>query len=266
MPEDIYARSLIFIINIVFINEEVHMVKHVVNHKERRASEIEQMFSSIAPRYDLLNHILSFGLDMRWRRRVASETSKIDCQKILDVCTGTGDMAIELCRHWRGRVHIEAIDFSQELIDIGRKKLKKARLNGTIAFRESNAEALPYKDEQFDVVTITFGLRNIMNRIQALKEFYRVTKLGGLFICLEFSQPSHKLFSKLYSFYLMKLVPLIAIVLGSDPDAYRYLGMTIKDFPTSRELVQLIESAGWKGVTHFSLAGGLVAIHQGRKG
>ena len=241
------------------------MVKHVVNYKERKASEIERMFSSIAPRYDLLNHILSFGLDMSWRRRVALETSKIDCQKILDVCSGTGDMAIELYRHWKGRVHIEAIDFSRELMDIGLKKLKKAQLKGTIAFRKSNAEDLPYKDKEFDVVTITFGLRNIMNRLQALKEFYRVTKPGGLFICLEFSQPSYKIFSKLYSFYLMKLVPLIAIVLGSDPNAYRYLGMTIKDFPVSRELIQLIESAGWRNVTHFSLAGGIVTIHQGRK-
>jgi demethylmenaquinone methyltransferase/2-methoxy-6-polyprenyl-1,4-benzoquinol methylase len=241
------------------------MVKQDVDYKKRRASDVDRMFSSIAPRYDLLNHILSFGLDKGWRRRVASETRKIDCQKILDVCTGTGDMAIELSRQWKGRVHIEAIDFSQELIDIGRKKLKKARLNGIISFGESNAEALPYKDEQFDVVTITFGLRNIMNRIQALKEFHRVTKPGGLFLCLEFSQPAHKVFSKLYSFYLIKLVPLIAVVLGSDHGAYRYLGMTIKDFPTPLKLVQLIESAQWKDVRHVSLAGGIVALHQGRK-
>ena len=241
------------------------MVKQVVDHKERRASDVDRMFSSIAPRYDLLNHILSFGLDKVWRRKVASETRKIDCQNILDVCTGTGDMAIELSRQWKGKVHIEAVDFSQELIDIGRKKLRKARLNGTISFGKSNAEALPYKDEQFDVVTITFGLRNIMNRMQALKEFHRVTKSGGLFLCLEFSQPAHKVFSALYSFYLIKLVPLIAVVLGSDPDAYRYLGMTIKDFPTPQKLVQLIESAQWEDVQHVQLAGGIVALHQGRK-
>jgi demethylmenaquinone methyltransferase/2-methoxy-6-polyprenyl-1,4-benzoquinol methylase len=138
-------------------------------------------------------------------------------------------------------------------------------LNGKISFGESNAEELPYKDEQFDVVTITFGLRNIMNRILALKEFHRVTKPGGLFLCLEFSQPARKVFSTLYSFYLIKLVPLIAVVLGSDPDAYRYLGMTIKDFPTPRKLVHLIESAQWKDVRHVSLAGGIVALHQGRK-
>jgi len=241
------------------------MVKQDVDYRERRASDADRMFSSIAPRYDLLNHILSFGLDKGWRRRVASETKKVDCQKILDVCTGTGDTAIELGRQWKGNVHIEAIDFSQELINIGRKKIKQARLNSTISFGKSNAEALPYKDEQFDVVTITFGLRNIMNRIQALKEFHRVTKPGGMFLCLEFSQPAHRVFSTLYSFYLIKLVPLIAVALGSNPDAYRYLGMTIKDFPTPRKLGQLIESAQWKDTTHVSLAGGIVALHQGRK-
>jgi len=241
------------------------MDKHIVDYKERRAAEVGRMFTSIAPRYDLLNHILSFGLDKGWRRRVASETGKIDCKKILDVCTGTGDMAIELSRQWKGRVHIKATDFSRELIEIGERKIKKAGLNGTISFEESNAEALPYEDDQFDVITITFGLRNIMNRIQALKEFYRVTKPGGLFVCLEFSQPANRVFRALYSFYLIKLVPLIAAVSGSDPGAYRYLGMTIKDFPPPRKLVQLIESAGWRDVTHLSLASGIVAIHQGRK-
>lgn len=240
-------------------------MKYVVDHKERRASEIKHMFSSIASRYDLLNHILSFGLDIRWRRRVASETCKIECQKILDVCSGTGDMAIELCRYWKGSVHIEAIDLSRGIIKIGKRKINKARLNDKINFTESNAEALPYKDEQFDAVTITFGLRNIRNRVQALKEFYRVTKPGGLFICLEFSQPPHIIFSKLYSFYLMKLMPLFAVGLGSDPDSYRYLGITIKDFPSPQELTQLLKSAGWQDVTYFSLAYGIVAIHQGWK-
>jgi len=241
------------------------MVKQAVDYRERRASEVYRMFSSIAHRYDLLNHILSFGLDKGWRLRVASETRKTDCQKILDVCTGTGDMAIELCQQWKGQVRIEAIDFSRELIEIGREKVKKAGLNGTISFKESNAEDLPYKDDLFDVTTITFGLRNIMNRIQALKEFYRVTKPGGLLICLEFCQPTHKTFRHLYSFYLMKLVPLIAGVLRSDTDAYRYLGMTIKDFPPPGKLVQLMESAAWKDVSYYSLARGIVAIYQGWK-
>jgi demethylmenaquinone methyltransferase/2-methoxy-6-polyprenyl-1,4-benzoquinol methylase len=236
-----------------------------VDHKKRNAEKVEQMFSCIATHYDLLNHILSLGLDVKWRKRVAMETGKINCQRILDVCTGTGDMAIELCRFWQDNAHIEAVDFSRELIKIGQEKIRRRGLSNKITLMEANAERLPYRDEQFDAITITFGLRNINNRLKALEEFYRVTKRGGCFICLEFSQPTNLVFHKLYSFYLMKLMPLISLVFGSDPAAYQYLGMTIMDFPSPPELIVLIESAGWKDVTHYTLAGGIVAIHQGSK-
>ena len=233
-----------------------------IDHKTRDAKKVEQMFSGIASRYDLLNHLLSLGLDIGWRKRVAMETGKISCGRILDVCTGTGDMAIELCRFWSGKAHVDAIDFSHELIEIGRKKIKKANMNERITFREGNAERLPYKDGQFDALTITFGLRNISDRPKALREFYRVTIPGGCFICLEFSQPTNRFFEGLYSFYLMKLMPLVSRILGSDPAAYKYLGNTIRDFPSASKLVKLIESAGWKEVTYQRLAGGIVAIHR----
>ena len=236
-----------------------------IDHKKRDAKKVEQMFSNIATRYDLLNHVLSFGLDIRWRKRIAQETGEINCNSILDICTGTGDMAIELCRFWKGKAQIEGLDFSRELIKIGEEKVKRAGLSNRINLREANAERLPYKDEQFDAITITFGLRNINNRLKALREFYRVTKPGGCFICLEFSQPVNPILNKLYSFYLMKLVPLISIILGSDPDAYRYLERTIRDFPPSSDLIILLESAGWKEVTNYNLAGGIVAVHRGSK-
>jgi demethylmenaquinone methyltransferase/2-methoxy-6-polyprenyl-1,4-benzoquinol methylase len=236
-----------------------------IDHKKRDASKVEQMFSRIAPRYDLLNHLLSLGLDIGWRKKVAMETGKINCRRILDVCTGTGDMAIELCRFWTAKAHIDAIDFSPELIEVGKKKVKKANMNERITFREGNAERLPYEDAQFDALTITFGLRNISDRPGALTEFYRVTRPGGCFICLEFSQPANRLFERVYSFYLMKLVPLVSRILGSDPSAYKYLGNTIRDFPSPSELIRLIESAGWREVTCRRLAGGIVAIHRAVK-
>jgi demethylmenaquinone methyltransferase/2-methoxy-6-polyprenyl-1,4-benzoquinol methylase len=243
-----------------------------IDHKERDAKKVEEMFSDIAARYDLLNHVLSLGLDVRWRKRVAQETGRCDsiprksnCQSILDVCTGTGDMAIELCKFWKGNAYIEGIDFSHGLIEIGRKKIKNANLQDKIIFREGDAEKLPYKNEQFDAITIAFGLRNIKNRLKALKEFYRVARPGGCFICLEFSQPTNPFFAHIYSFYLMKLAPFVSKIFGSDPAAYQYLGNTIKDFPSPPELISLIESAGWKGVTNYKLAGGIVAIHRGRK-
>jgi demethylmenaquinone methyltransferase/2-methoxy-6-polyprenyl-1,4-benzoquinol methylase len=236
-----------------------------IDHKKRDAKTVEQMFSRIASRYDLLNHLLSLGLDIGWRKRVAKETGKINCRRILDVCTGTGDMAIELCRFWTDKAHVDAIDFSHELIEIGRKKIKRANMDERITLREGNAERLPYEDRQFDALTITFGLRNISDRPGALREFYRVTRPGGCFICLEFSQPTNRLFEGIYSFYLMKLVPLVSGILGSDSAAYKYLGNTIRDFPSPFELAGLIESAGWKEVTCQRLAGGIVAIHRAVK-
>ena len=236
-----------------------------IDHKKRDAQKVGQMFSDIAARYDLLNHLLSLGLDIGWRKRLAKETGKISCQSILDVCTGTGDMAIELCRFWKGTAHVEGLDFSHGLIEIGRKKVKKAKLDDKITFREGNAEILPYENDQFDAVTITFGLRNINDRLKALKEFYRVTRPGGCFICLEFSQPKNPFFAKTYPLYLMKIVPLVAKIFGSDPAAYKYLGGTIKEFPPPRELVDLIASAGWREVSYHKLAGGIVALHRGVK-
>ena len=236
-----------------------------IDHKQRNAKKVEQMFSGIAARYDLLNHLLSLGLDTGWRKRVARETGKIDCRRILDVCTGTGDMAMQLCKYWKGSAHVEGLDFSRELIEIGRKKVKKSNLDDKITFKEGNAERIPFKDEVFDAVTITFGLRNINDRAKALKEFYRVTTPGGCFVCLEFSQPKNPFFAKIYSLYLMKFVPLVSKLFGSDPRAYEYLGKTIKDFPSSPELVNLISSAGWKEVSYQKLAGGIVAIHRGTK-
>jgi demethylmenaquinone methyltransferase / 2-methoxy-6-polyprenyl-1,4-benzoquinol methylase len=247
------------------IKEENTLEMSIIDHKKRDAQKVEQMFSGIGPRYDLLNHVLSLGLDIGWRKKVARETGGIPCQSILDVCTGTGDMALELSRFWKGKAHIEGLDFSRELLERARKKIREANLESAITFREGNAEMLPYPHEQFDAITITFGLRNIKNRSKALKEFYRVAKPESCFVCLEFSQPGNPFFSAVYSLYLMKLVPLVAQLFGSDPAAYRYLGDTIKDFPSPSDLANLITSAGWKAVSYETLAGGIVTMHKGSK-
>lgn len=236
----------------------------IADHKKLNPAKVERMFSHISHRYDLLNHLLSFGLDFKWRKACAYETGISNCQRILDVCTGTGDMAIELNKYWKSKVSIEALDFSQELIEIGERKAQKNGLSN-ITFRKANAEILPYDNEEFDAVTIAFGLRNIQDKLKALKEFYRVTKPNGCFVCLEFSRPINPLFSKIYFFYLIRIVPFISRLLGSDPDAYRYLGDTVKDFLSVHELADLITIAGWKNVTYKLLTGGIVAIHRGVK-
>jgi len=236
-----------------------------IDYKERDASKVEQMFSGIAARYDFLNHLLSFGFDFGWRKKVARETRGIRCERILDVCTGTGDMAIELFRYWKGTAKVEGIDFSPELLEIAKKKAKKFSARNAIVFGKGNAEKLPYGDNQFDAITIAFGLRNVNNRLKALKEFYRVTRPGGCFICLEFSRPRNEILSRIYFFYLIKIVPHISSIFGSNPEAYRYLSNTIKDFPAPDALVDFIKSAGWNDVSYRILSGGIVAIHTGRK-
>ncbi len=236
-----------------------------IDHKKRDSGEVARMFSCIGPRYDLLNHVLSLGLDVRWRKKVANATGEIHCRNILDVCTGTGDMAFELCRFWKGKVHVEGIDFSRELLERAREKSRKLDLEHTVSFREGDAEMMPFPDNHFDAVTVTFGLRNVTNRLKALREFYRVARPGARFICLEFSQPGNPLFSAFYFLYLMKVVPFISRLVGSDPAAYQYLGNTIRDFPNPPELVALISSAGWNSVSYEPLAGGIVAVHKGIK-
>jgi demethylmenaquinone methyltransferase/2-methoxy-6-polyprenyl-1,4-benzoquinol methylase len=144
-------------------------------------------------------------------------------------------------------------------------KTKKAGMQDLITFREANAEHVPFGDESFDAVTIAFGLRNIQDREGALVDFLRVTKPKGCFVCLEFSQPVNRIFSSMYSFYLTRFVPAVSGILGSDPGAYRYLGETIKDFPTPLLLSRMIESAGWRNVSFEALAGGIVAIHRAEK-
>lgn len=243
----------------------MHSEMSMVDHKERDAEKVAQMFSDIGPRYDLLNHVLSLGLDIGWRKKVARETGSVDCQEILDVCTGTGDMVFELCKYWKDKVHVEGIDFSRDLLERARKKSRQLNLEHAVTFREGNAEMLPYPDEQFNAITITFGLRNITDRQKALREFYRIAKPGACFVCLEFSRPRNPLFSAVYSLYLMKVVPLVSRLFGSDPAAYRYLGNTIRDFPAPSELANLITSAGWNTVSHEILSGGIVAIHKGIK-
>lgn len=238
---------------------------NTIDYRKRDAAEVERMFSRIGRRYDLLNHVLSLGLDVRWRRNVARDTARIDCRTILDVCTGTGDMAFELSRFWGDKIRVEGVDFSRALLERARQKCRDLRLDHRVTFREANAEMLPYPDSVFDAVTITFGLRNIRDRSTALKEFFRVTRPGGRFVCLEFSQPKNLLLAPLYDLYLTKFVPLVSRLFGSDPEAYRYLGNTIKDFPSPDILATMISSAGWTGVSFELLSGGIVAIHRGEK-
>lgn len=233
--------------------------------KENKTSqEIAEIFSKIARRYDLLNRVLSFGSDRHWRK-VAVKLAKLpEKGTVLDVCSGTADLAIELCRQWDNDIHVKAVDFSREMLIIGEAKAKKLELKDRISFQLADAEDLPFEDDSFDAVTIAFGLRNIIDRAKAMREFFRVAKPGGRFVCLEFTLPRSAVFRPFYFFYL-KLIPLIAWSIGADPNPYRYLGDSIKAFPSPSKLAELISKAGWQAVDYRTLTFGVVAIHSAIK-
>lgn len=204
-------------------------------------------------------------MDVGWRRTVAHETGVVECEKILDLCTGTGDLAIKLHRFWQGQAKIIGIDFSHEAVELARRKISDLNLAEWISFVEGDATKMPFGDEEFDALTIGFGFRNIQGRATALKEFMRVTKPGGMFICLEVTQPS-ALFKPLYYFYMLKLVPIIAGIMKSDKAAYRYLGRSIRAFPSATEFAAFISEAGWTDVRYRKLGLGTVAVHTAIKG
>ncbi len=235
------------------------------NGRTRNSKKIGEMFSRISPRYDFLNRILSFGLDKSWRRKAVRIGMREKCQKVLDVCAGTGEMTIEISKGRGNSIQVYALDLSLEALKIAKEKVRKIGIERDVFVLQAEAEKLPFRDSEFDLITIAFGLRNVKNMENALKEFYRATKPGGCFVCLEFSHPPNPFFKRLYFFYLLKIVPLIAQLFGSEASAYQYLGNTIKNFPNQNELQKIIESANWDNISCQNLTGGIVAIHQGEK-
>jgi len=204
-------------------------------------------------------------MDVGWRRTVAHETWLVECERILDICTGTGDLAIELHRFWQGQAKIVGIDFSREAVELAHRKILELNLAEWISFVEGDATKMPFNDGEFDALTIGFGLRNIQDRAAALQEFLRVTKPGGIFVCLEVTQPG-TLFKPFYYFYMLKLVPIIAGIMKSDKEAYRYLGRSIRAFPGTEEFARFIRDAGWTEVQYRKRGLGTVAVHTAIKG
>ncbi|MFA5867598.1 MAG: bifunctional demethylmenaquinone methyltransferase/2-methoxy-6-polyprenyl-1,4-benzoquinol methylase UbiE [Actinomycetota bacterium] len=234
------------------------------DENSRRPEDVKRLFNNIAPSYDRLNRIVSFGLDKGWRREVAHETWEVECENILDVCAGSGDLSLELHRFWKGQAHIDALDFSKELIEAGRRKVEEAGVAEHISFIEGDALAMPFDDESYDALTIGFGFRNLQDRKKALAEFLRVLQPGGLLVVLEVTQP-RRFLRPLYYLYMLRIVPFIAAVMRADKEAYKYLGRTIRAFPDAPEFAEMIKEAGFQEVKFRRLGLGTVAIHTGYK-
>ena len=223
------------------------------------------MFSSIAPTYDLLNSILSLGLHKRWKRRAVSEAGLKVGDRALDLCSGTGDIAIYLAKKVGPKGRVVALDFSEEMLKLAQKKAVKWAVSEVIDFQTGDATQLDLANDSFHAVTIGFGIRNVDKIAKAFSEMYRVLRPGGKVICLEFSQPTSALIRRIYDFYSFQIIPRIGGLISKNFDAYHYLPDSIREFPDQDRLKSLMDKAGFKNTYFTNLAFGIVALHTGEK-
>lgn len=227
------------------------------------AGRVREMFASIATRYDLLNHLLSVNVDKRWRRIVASRVREKllpspEESTILDVACGTGDLAQTLFESTGAR--IVATDFCRPMLTIAAGKVERQ-----IRFVEGDALSLPFNDLSFDLVTIAFGLRNLSNAEEGLRELRRVLKPGGWVAVLEFSKPVNRVLRPLFGFYFSKILPLMGGIISGSRSAYTYLPDSVQRFPDQEKLLRLMQQAGFAQVSYENLTGGIAALHLGRR-
>lgn len=227
--------------------------------------EIWRMFDRIARRYDLLNHLLSLGQDIRWRKKVARFLVNKYDQYILDLATGTGDQLLYLFSCSDRIDRALGTDLALKMLDRGREKVKKRKLDDRIVLEEGDAENIQYPDNTFDAVTISFGIRNVMSVERSLSEMYRVLKPAGRVLILEFSIPQNILMRSIYLFYFRYLLPFIGSVISGDGSAYRYLNKTVEGFPYGDSFCQLLRESGFQNVSMYPQTFGIATIYCGDK-
>jgi demethylmenaquinone methyltransferase/2-methoxy-6-polyprenyl-1,4-benzoquinol methylase len=221
------------------------------------------MFDTIAGRYDLLNHVLSCNIDRRWRRALVAFAAVRDGERVLDVATGTADVAIEFARSSRAG-EIMGVDLSSRMLQVGREKLARQRLEGRIVLREGDALALPFPDACFDAVTIAFGLRNLPDYARGVAEMARVAKPGGRVVVLEFLPPRGAALVA-YRAYLSTFLPLAGRLVSGSKDAYRYLASSVRGFVSAEDVRSLLAGAGFARVESRRLTGGVAGLYRGVK-
>ncbi len=242
------------------------MSKNVNPYKDSDRSkkeQVEQMFDTISKEYDGLNRVISFGIDIKWRKKVVDIVAGTNPDTILDVATGTGDLAINLTS--TGAKKIVGLDISKGMLDVGRKKIKEKELDDTIEMVQADSENLPYEDSFFDAVTVAFGIRNFETLEKGLAEIYRVLKPGGIFVILETSVPTKTPFKQGYNFYSRTILPLIGKIFSKDQDAYAYLSESASVFPYGEKLNNILRKIGFTNVQDKPQTFGVATIYTASK-
>ncbi len=230
---------------------------------EDKANRVRAVFDSVASRYDVMNDLMSFGVHRLWKRFLLSQTGLRPGQKALDVAGGTGDITVGLSKQVGSSGLVVLSDINAEMLRHGRDRLLDQGIVGNVEFALANAERLPFADRSFDCVTIAFGLRNVTDKAAALASMYRVLKPGGQLMVLEFSKPIAPGLGPIYDSYSFSVLPKLGQMVAGDANSYRYLAESIRMFPDQLTLETMMRAAGFEGVRHHNLTGGIVALHRG---
>jgi len=233
------------------------------DQKEGKKQQVASMFDNISKKYDLLNHLLSLGIDIIWRKKAIRMLKKDQPALILDIATGTGDFAIEALALKPEKVI--GVDISEGMLHEGRKKMKQKKLDHLIELQLGDSEKLLFEENKFDAVIVSFGVRNFENLEKGLKDMYRVLKPGGKTVILEFSKPKKFPMKQAYSFYFRYILPQIGKIISKDQSAYTYLPESVKAFPDGRDFLDILEKVGFKQTQCKTLTFGISSIYTGIK-
>ncbi|WP_145572679.1 bifunctional demethylmenaquinone methyltransferase/2-methoxy-6-polyprenyl-1,4-benzoquinol methylase UbiE [Yersinia mollaretii] len=233
--------------------------------KEKKEGMVAEVFHSVAAKYDLMNDLMSFGVHRIWKRFTIDCSGVRRGQRVLDLAGGTGDLTAKFSRLVGEQGEVVLADINESMLRMGREKLRDKGIVGNVSYVQANAEALPFPDNYFDCITISFGLRNVTEKEKALRSMFRVLKPGGRLLVLEFSKPLLEPLSKAYDAYSFHILPKIGELVAQDSESYRYLAESIRMHPDQETLKGMMIDAGFENVTYSNLTGGIVALHRGFK-
>lgn len=229
-----------------------------------KTKQVEAMFNDIAPKYDFLNHFLSLGIDKLWRRKVIRKIVKDNPCDVLDIATGTADLAILLAKK-HSSVKITGVDLAENMLEVGRKKVANLNFSDRISLKQGDSLALPFPNDSFDSAMVAFGVRNYENPVKGMEETLRVLRPNGKFYVLEFSMPRKFPMAQLYRFYFWAILPLIGRMVSGHKQAYTYLPESVNAFPDGNNFILLMEKAGFKSCKFKKLSFGIATIYEGIK-
>ncbi|TRX55099.1 bifunctional demethylmenaquinone methyltransferase/2-methoxy-6-polyprenyl-1,4-benzoquinol methylase UbiE [Thalassomonas sp. M1454] len=232
---------------------------------EEKETMVAGVFHSVAKQYDIMNDVMSFGIHRLWKRFTIDASGVRPGNSILDLAGGTGDLTAKFSKLTGPTGKVILADINSSMLNVGRDKLRDLGVVGNVDYVQANAEALPFDDNSFDIVTIAFGLRNVTDKDKALRSIFRVLKPGGRLLVLEFSKPEHDLLNKAYDFYSFNILPKMGELVAKDGESYQYLAESIRMHPDQETLKTMMENAGFEQTTYHNLTGGIVALHKGYK-